>query len=70
MDQRRKRALGKFDQTRQLERRIDYLEGVLYQLFQLTEKLLKTVERLDDDETPRKSNHGELIAFTTVMGCS
>ena len=66
MDQRRNRALGKFGQIRQLESRIDYLEGVIYQLFQLTEKLLKTVERLDDDETPRIFTHTELIAFMTL----
>jgi hypothetical protein len=57
LDQRRKRGLGKFDQIRQLEGRLDYLEGVIYQLFQLTEHLLETVEKLKDDETynvPRK----------------
>jgi hypothetical protein len=70
LDQRRNRALGKFDQLRQLERRIDYLEGVIYQLFQLTEKLLETVEKLDDDKTPQISNHAELIAFMKVMSCS
>jgi hypothetical protein len=51
LDQRKKRARGKFDQIRRLERRIDYLEGVIYQLFQLTERLLKTVEKLDDAAT-------------------
>jgi hypothetical protein len=68
LDLRRKRALGKFDQIRQLERRIDYLEGVIYQLFQLTEKLFESVERLDDDETLRTSTHTELTAFMTVIG--
>jgi hypothetical protein len=70
LDQRRKRALGKFDKIKQLERRIDYLEGVIYQLFQLTEKLLETVERLNDDETPRTPTHTELIAFMTAMSYS
>jgi hypothetical protein len=70
LDQRRTRALGKCDQVRQLERRIDYLERVIYQLFQLTEKLLETVERLDDDETSRRSTHTELIAFMTALSCS
>jgi hypothetical protein len=51
LDQRRKRGLGKFDKVKQLERCIDYLEGVIYQLFQLTERLLKTVEKLDDAAT-------------------
>ena len=70
MDQRRKRALGKFDKIKQLERRIDYLEGVIYQLFKLTEKLLETAERLNDDETPRISTQTELIAFMTAMSYS
>ena len=70
MDQRRKRALGKFDKIKQLERRIDYLEGVIYQLFQLTERLLETAERLNDDETQRISTHTELIAFMTAMSYS
>jgi hypothetical protein len=68
LDQRRKRGLGKFDQIRQLEGRIDYLEEVIYHLFQLTEKLIETVERLKDDETPQTSTHTELIAFMTVIG--
>ena len=51
LDQRKKRARGTFDQIRRLERRIDYLEGVIYQLFQLTERLLTTVEKLDDAAT-------------------
>ena len=68
MDQRKQRALGKFNQIRQLEGRIDYLEGVIYHLFQLAEKLLETVEKLKDDETPQISTHTELMAFMTVMG--
>ena len=67
MDQRKKRGRGRFDQIRRLEGRIDYLEGVIYQLFQLTERLLETVEKRDDDETPRTSTHSELIALMTVM---
>jgi hypothetical protein len=63
-----KRAYDKFDQIKKLEGRIDYLEGVIYHLFQLTEKLLETVERLKDDETPRESTHTELMAFMTVLG--
>jgi TolA-binding protein len=70
LDQRKKRARGRFDQIRQLEGRIDYLEGMIYQLFQLTEKLLEAVERLNDNETPRTSTHTELIAFMMVMACS
>jgi hypothetical protein len=67
LDHRKKRGRGKFDQIRRLERRIDYLEGVIYQLFQLTEQLLETVEKLDDDEMPRTSTTTELIALMTVM---
>jgi hypothetical protein len=44
LKQRKKRAYDKFDQIKKLEGRIDYLEGVIYQLFQLTEKLLETVK--------------------------
>ena len=49
MDAKRKRQRGKYDRMTQLEGRIDYLEGVIYQLFQLTEKLLTTLENLDRD---------------------
>jgi hypothetical protein len=68
LDQRKKRGHGKFDQIKKLEGRIDYLEGVIYHLFQLTEKLLETVEKLNDDEPPRTSTHTELMAFMTVWG--
>ena len=56
------------EQIKKLEGRIDYLEGVIYHLFQLTEKLLETVEKLKDDESPQISNHTELMAFMTVLG--
>jgi hypothetical protein len=52
LDTKKNRQRAKYNRLTQLEGRIDYLEGVIYQLFQLTEKLFKTVERFDDDETP------------------
>ena len=68
MEIKKKQQLGKLNQIKQLEARIDYLEGVIYQLFQVTERLLKTVEKLKDDEPPQTSTHTELIAFMTVLG--
>jgi 3-dehydroquinate dehydratase len=46
MEQKKKRALVKADR---LETRIDYLERVLYQLFQLTERLLAMGKGKDGD---------------------
>jgi hypothetical protein len=63
-----RRAYDKFDQIKQLEGRIEYVEGVIYHLFQLTEKLLETVKKLKDDEVPQESTHTKIMAFMTVLG--
>jgi len=68
LHQKKTRALGNVAQIRQLDERIDYLEGMIYQLFQLTERLLETVEKLRGDETPPASTHTQLMALMTVMG--
>ena len=68
MNPRKRRAYNKFDQIKKFEERIDYLEGVIYHLFQLTERLLETVEKLKDDDTLQTSTHTELIAVMTVLG--
>ena len=69
LDQRKNRAYSRFDQIKKIEGRIDYLEGVIYQLFQLTEQILEKMQkRNDDDETAQTSTHADLVAFMTVMG--
>ena len=69
MDAKRKRQRGKYDRMTQLEGRIDYLEGVIYQLFQLTEKLLTTLEHLDKREAGQISRPTKLLVFMTVWTC-
>ena len=61
MDAKRQRPHGKYDRLTRLEGRIDSLEGVIYQLFQLTEKLLTTLEHLDHGETGQTSRHTKLL---------
>jgi len=58
MEIKKKQQLGKLNQIKQLEARIDYLEGVIYQMFQLTEKLLTRLESRDSDETTQLCQNG------------
>ena len=70
MDAKRQRQRGKYDRITRLEGRIDYLEGVIYQLFQLTEKLLTTLENLDHGETGQTSRHTKLIVLMAMWACT
>ena len=65
---KKRRVLMRGDRIGQLERRIEYLETALYQLFQLTERLLETVEKceVDNDVTPRTPTPSERKILTTV----
>ena len=58
MEIKKKQQLGKLNQIKQLEARIDYLEGVIYQMFQLTEKLLLRLENCDGNETTQLYQSG------------
>jgi len=58
MEIKKKQQLGKLNQIKQLEARIDYLEGVIYQMFQLTEKLLMRLENCDGNETTQLYQNG------------
>ena len=58
MDIKKKQQLGKYNRITQLEVRIDYLEGVIYQMFQLTEKLLTRLENRDGNETTQLCQNG------------
>ena len=49
MDMQRRRLRSKYDRIAQLEERLDYLEGVMYHMFQLIEQLLKTLEYLSSE---------------------
>ena len=63
MDTKENRQRGKYDRITRLEGRIDYLEGVLYQLFQLTEKLLTRLENPDNNETGQIVKPTKLVAL-------
>ena len=59
MDTNHQQQRRKYDRITQLEERLDYLEGAIYQIFQLLEQLLKTVEYRTveyrhDDETAQR----------------
>jgi len=66
VDIKRQRLRSKYDQIAQLEERIDYLEGVIYQMFQLVEKLLKTLE-YQSNETAQSSRDTEKIFFIDIF---
>jgi hypothetical protein len=58
MDIKKQQRRAKYNRITQLEERIDYLEGVIYQMFQLTEKLLLRLENCDGNETTQLYQSG------------
>jgi hypothetical protein len=70
MDTKKQRQRSKYDRVTQLEGRIDYLEGVMYQLFQLTERLLTTLENPDKNKSGQTLSHTKLITFVTLWAYS
>jgi hypothetical protein len=66
LDTKKNRQRVKYDRLTQLEGRVEYLEGVIYKLFELTEQLLTRLEKIKEKETKQSQGTGRampIIAF-------
>jgi hypothetical protein len=67
LDTKKRRQFGKYDRLTRLEGRMEYLERVIYRLFELTEQLLTRLEKTDDKETKPPYSTDRLLTLLTFL---